>query len=218
MDKRLLTYSATHLARLIRNQDVSVFEVVDTHITYANQVNPALNAIVVARFAEARQEARVAQSALKNGETVGPFYGVPFTLKEMIELEGYPCTMGSTYYADELAEEDATVVQRLRAAGAIPIGTTNQPEMAFWCESYNPIYGRTNNPHDVSRTSGGSSGGEGAIIGSGASPFGLGSDVAGSIRIPVRFPSYSVLLSRISRNHHRQTPQPRTLSRSVNSS
>ena len=183
----LLNKSALELARLIREKEVSPVEVVETHIEKVEQVNPALNAMVWDRFDAAREEARAAEETVMHGGELPPLLGVPFTDKEAIALEGAPLTSGSIYRKDAVAEEDATAVGRVRAAGAIPLGVTNISEMCMWMESDNVIYGRTSNPYDPSRTCGGSSGGEGALVGAGASPFGVGADIGGSIRMPSFF-------------------------------
>lgn len=184
----LLLKSATELARLIRCKEVSPVEVVEVHIARIEEVNPALNAMVWERFAAARAEAKAAEQAVMRGAAdLPPLHGVPFTDKEAIALQGAPLTSGSIYRKDAVAVEDATAVGRVRAAGAIPLGVTNISEMCMWMESDNVIYGRTGNPYDPSRTCGGSSGGEGALIGAGASPFGVGADIGGSIRMPAFF-------------------------------
>ena len=183
----LLLKSATELARMIREKEVSPVEVVEAHIQRVEAVNPALNAMVWQRFDAARREAREAESLLMGNDELPPLLGVPFTDKEAIALKGAPLTSGSIYRKDEVAVEDATAVARVRAAGAIPLGVTNISEMCMWMESDNVIYGRTGNPYDPRRTCGGSSGGEGAMVGAGASPFGVGADIGGSIRMPSFF-------------------------------
>lgn len=185
----LLTLSATSIAALIRNREITSEEAVEAHINYAATINPTLNAIVKERFAAARAEANQADRILseRGPENVGPLHGVPCTIKEAFAFAGMPQTSGLWHRKNYLAPEDATAVARLKQAGAIPIGITNVPEVCMWMETHNRVYGRTNNPYDPSRIVGGSSGGEGAIIGSGASPFGLGSDVGGSIRMPAFF-------------------------------
>ena len=183
----LLTLSATELAARIRARELSPVEVVEAHIRRIEEVNPLLNALVAERFDAAREEARQAEQALNGADPLPPLHGVPFSVKEMIGLEGMPATFGTLGRRERVADEDATIVRRLRAAGAIPLGVSNVPEWGFWFESYNLIYGRTHNPWDLGRTPGGSSGGEGALVGAGASPFGLGSDVGGSIRMPAGF-------------------------------
>jgi fatty acid amide hydrolase 2 len=186
--RSLLTLSGTRIASLIRKREVSSREAVDTHIAQVEEVNPALNAVVRRRFVEARAEADVADRRLAAGDPdLPPFHGVPCTIKECFALTGMPNTAGLVADRGPLADHDAVAVARLRAAGAIPLGVTNTSELCMWMESNNRVYGRTNNPYDLGRTPGGSSGGEGAIIGAGGSPFGLGSDIGGSIRMPAFF-------------------------------
>jgi fatty acid amide hydrolase 2 len=183
----LLKLGALELARNIRKGNVTSLEVVDAHIARIEAVNPALNAVVADRFDAARDDAMDAGEALQRGEELGPLHGVPCTIKETYGLSGMPNTAGSVLRKGTISLEDAIAVERIRAAGAIPLGVTNVPEMAMWWECYNNVYGRTKNPYDLGRTPGGSSGGEGAIIGAGGSPFGLGSDIGGSIRMPAFF-------------------------------
>ncbi len=184
----LLLLSATRLAELIRTSQVSAHEVIDAHIDHAKRVNPSLNAIIEDRYAAALKEAKILdEQSMEWGSVVPRFFGVPFTVKETISLEGAPHTCGTVHRRGQRAKTDAVTVQRLRAAGAIPIGSTNIPEWAFWFECDNLIYGTTRNPYDLARTPGGSSGGEGAIIGAGASLFGIAGEVGGSIRIPASF-------------------------------
>ena len=184
---RLLTASATDLAARIRRRELTSIEVVDAHIRRIEAVNPALNAVVCSRFDEARSEARKADEALARGEEVGPLHGVPCSIKECFALTGMPNTAGLVARKGQLATSDAVAVARLRAAGAIPLGVTNTSELCMWMESSNKLYGRTKNPYDARHTVGGSSGGEGAIVGAGGAPFGLGSDIGGSIRMPAFF-------------------------------
>lgn len=183
----LLESSAVALASRIARRDVSSRDVVDAHIARIEAVDPLLNAVVNKRFDEARREADRADQAIARGERVGPLHGVPCTIKEFFGLKGMRRTGGMVRTQDAIAHEDAVLVRRLRAAGAIVLGSTNVPEGGLWMETYNPVYGRTNNPWDVRRTPGGSSGGEGAIVAAGGSPFGLGSDIGGSIRLPAAF-------------------------------
>jgi fatty acid amide hydrolase 2 len=186
---RLLLESGTGLAGMIRRGETTSEEVVRTHIERAAAVNPSLNAIVRDRFSEAIEEARSADALLKRAapEDLPPFHGVPCTIKECFPLAGMPNCAGHVARKDFISRNDATAVIRLRKAGAIPLGVTNTSELCMWMESFNRVYGRTRNPYDTSRIVGGSSGGEGAVIGAGASPFGLGSDIGGSIRMPAFF-------------------------------
>ncbi|MCX5858531.1 MAG: amidase, partial [Proteobacteria bacterium] len=185
----LLTLSGTRLAEMIRKREVTSAEVVETHIRYAQKVNPTLNAIIQDRFELARKEAREADEKVKTvpPEKLPPFHGVPCTIKECFALAGMPNTSGLLARKGVTAKDNAVTVSRLLSAGVIPLGVTNVPELCMWMETYNKIYGRTNNPYNPGHIVGGSSGGEGAIIGSGASPFGLGSDIGGSIRMPAFF-------------------------------
>ncbi len=183
----LLTLSGTKLASLIRRREVSSREIVEAHIAQIEDVNPALNAVVKRRFAAARDEASRADSEKPPDAGRAPFHGVPCTVKEAFALTGMPQTAGLVANKGVVATEDAVAVRRLRTAGAIPLGVTNVSELCMWMESSNRLYGRTNNPYDLARTAGGSSGGEGAIIGAGGSPFGVGSDIGGSIRMPAFF-------------------------------
>ena len=185
----LLLLSATEIARRIRARELGVHDVVLAHIRRIQQVEPKVRAVVQDRFGLALDEARRADETLasrSHGE-LPPLFGVPCTIKEAFALEGMPNTGGLFARKGRKATCDATTVKRLRAAGAIPLGVTNLSELCMWMESSNRVYGRTNNAYDPTRTAGGSSGGEGAIVGAGGSPFGLGSDVGGSIRMPSFF-------------------------------
>ena len=181
--------SATELARRVRTGETTSVALVEACIDAVQKVNPALNAMVVTRFEEARADARAADAKLKEvgPDKVGVFHGVPCSIKESFAFEGMPNTAGLKAREGLLAPADSITVARLRAAGAIPLGVTNTSELCMWMESNNRVYGLTRNPYDQSRTAGGSSGGEGAIVGSGALAFGLGSDIGGSIRMPAFF-------------------------------
>lgn len=186
--KDLLLLSGSALAAKIRRREVSSAEVVEAHIRQIERVNPVLNAVVHARFDEARAEAREADRALAEGRPgLGPFHGVPCSIKEAFAVRGMPNTSGLVARKGLLAESDAVTVARMRRAGSIVLGVTNVSELCMWMESNNRVYGRSNNPYDPARTVGGSSGGEGAIVGAGGAPYGLGSDIGGSIRMPAFF-------------------------------
>jgi Asp-tRNA(Asn)/Glu-tRNA(Gln) amidotransferase A subunit family amidase len=165
---------------------VSPVEVVAAHLRRIDQINPRLNAIVTLA-PDILDQARAAEADLMSGREVGPLRGVPLTVKDTIDTEGLRTTSGSRLRADDVPDRDATAVARLRAAGAIILGKTNTPEMAISYETDNPVFGRTNNPHALERTPGGSSGGEAAAIAACLSPAGLGSDLSGSIRVPAHF-------------------------------
>jgi amidase len=179
--------SASELAAAIRARKLSSKEVVEAHLERISAVNPKLNAVVQFTADTARKEATEADAALARGEIKGPLHGVPMTIKDTLETEGVICTGGTKGRANYVPKADATAVARLRAAGAIFLGKTNVPELAGAIESDNLVYGRTNNPYDLARTPGGSSGGEAAIVAACGSPLGLGTDAGGSIRIPAHF-------------------------------
>lgn len=190
---QILTSSGAGLSAAIREGVVSSREVVTAHIDRVREVEPALNALIFDRFDAALAEADAADARVAdareqgNTEDLPPLLGVPCTVKESFALIGMPQSAGVVHRKDIRSDENAPPVQRMIDAGAIPLGVTNIPELTLWIESDNRIYGRANNAYDHSRTAGGSSGGEGAIIGVGASPFGIGSDLAGSIRAPAFF-------------------------------
>jgi fatty acid amide hydrolase 2 len=179
--------SATRLAKLIKNKEITSLEIVSKHIERAKLVNPKINAIVKDNFDNAIVLAKKADEKIKNDEPVGIFHGVPCTIKECFEMQGMPNSSGLVSRKNIISSMNAPTVQRIIDSGAIPIGVTNTSELCMWYESYNKVYGRTKNPYNQNKIVGGSSGGEGAIIGSGASPFGLGSDIGGSIRMPAFF-------------------------------
>lgn len=182
----LTRLSATRVAELIRERAVSPVEVVEAYLGRIESLNPSLNAIVCLA-PDALERAREMEGAVMRGEALGALHGVPVTIKDTFDVAGLRSTSGSRLRAERVPEEDARAVARLRAAGAIILGKTNVPEMALTYDSDNPVFGRTNNPHDYTRTPGGSSGGEAASIAARLSPVGLGSDLVGSIRIPAHF-------------------------------
>jgi fatty acid amide hydrolase 2 len=187
--------SAVDLAHAIRRRETSAMEVLDAHIELLERTGPRLNALVASRFDHARGQAsevdkQVAQTSLRGSDALdalAPLLGVPFTVTDSIALTNMPQTGGLVSRRDFRANQTAEAVTRLIGAGAIPVGVTNTSELTVGIETENPVYGRTNNPYDEARTAGGSSGGEAAAIGAGASPFGVGVDAAGSMRIPAMF-------------------------------
>lgn len=181
---QLMYASATTLAKAIRTKEVSSKEVVDAYLQRIEAINPKLNAVVQLAVDTARAQARQADAALARGDTTGPLHGVPMTIKDSLDTAGMISSGGTKGRASFVPTEDATVVARLRAAGAILLGKTNTPEFTLSFETSNLIYGRTSNPYDPSRTPGGSSGGAAAIVAAGGSPFDIGSDYGGSIRLP----------------------------------
>ncbi len=183
-----LTYlSAASMAEHIRHKNLSPVELVDAHLARIEKLNPKLNAFIQIDAEGARQQARTAETAVMRGEALGPLHGVPISIKSSLAVRGLRHEAGTKLRTGVVAEKDAILVERLRAAGGIILGTTNTPELLMAWETDNLLYGRTNNPWDLSRTAGGSSGGEAAAIASGCSAGGVGSDGGGSIRVPAHF-------------------------------
>jgi fatty acid amide hydrolase len=185
--RTLTSLSAVELAAMIARGDISSVEAVEAHIERIERVNPGLNAVVVKRYDAARAEAQQADQRRSRGELLGPLHGVPITIKESLDLEGTASTFGLPSRASTRARQDDVYVARVREAGAIILGKTNVAQLLFYFESDNPVYGRTNNPWNLDRSSGGSSGGQAAIIAAGGSPLGLGTDLGGSLRVPATF-------------------------------
>jgi amidase len=201
----LLFKSASEMARMIRAKSISAEELVKAHLTRIAQVNGALNAVCQVDEKGALTAAREADAALARGEQIGPLHGVPITIKDSFDTKGIISTGGTSGRREFMPTKDATAVARLRAAGAIILGKTNVPELTLSYETNNQIYGRANNPYDLTRTCGGSSGGAGAILAVGGSALDLGSDTAGSIRIPAHFCGIAGLkptFGRVSRAGH----------------
>jgi fatty acid amide hydrolase len=178
----LVRLGASELAAEIAAGRCTAREAVDACIARIEAVNPALNAVVVTRFDQARVEADAADAAQRAGSALGPLHGVPITIKEQFAVAGMPTTLGVAEAENDAC--DGPLVARLRAAGAIVLGKTNVPQLLIYNESDNPVYGRTNNPWNLERSSGGSSGGEAAIVAACGSALGLGSDIGGSLRAP----------------------------------
>jgi len=183
MSSEIVYSDATRLAELIRTREVSPVEVVQAHLDRIEAVNPKLNAIVTIAD-DAIATARTAEAAVLSGEELGPLHGVPFTVKDSIDTSGLLTQRGSPIFKGRNPERDATSVARMKAAGAIVLAKTNLPEFSYMVESDNLLTGRTSNPWNLERTSGGSSGGESAAIAAGLSPLGLGTDLAISVRGP----------------------------------
>jgi len=180
--------SGLELAELIRTGKKTSLEIVEHHIDLIQKVNPRLNAVVNQRFEDARREAREADAQVARGvKDLPPYHGVPCTIKENFAFAGQVQSAGLKSRRNFVATQDSTAVKRLKEAGCIALGFTNLSELGMWMESNNEVYGRTNNAYSKDHIAGGSSGGEGAIIGAGASPFGLGADIGGSIRLPAFF-------------------------------
>jgi amidase len=186
MDK-LVFATAVELAAAIRQGDVSASEVLDAHLAQIARHNPGLNALVTLDTEQARQRALAADAARARGELWGPLHGVPVTIKDSFETAGLRTTSGYPPLADHVPAEDAPPVARLRAAGAIVLAKSNLPTMAGDAQTNNPLFGRSHNPWSQAHTPGGSSGGGAAAVAAGLSPLDLGSDYAGSLRIPAHF-------------------------------
>src|SRR6201986_4363132 len=174
--------SAVELAAMIRDREVSSREVVQAHLDRIEVVNPHLNAIVRLLADQALAAADAADLAVADGARLGPLHGVPFTVKENIAGAGPPTTHAIPALAEAVASVDAPQVERLRAAGAIPLGRTNLPDFGLRVHTDSFLHGLTRNPWNPQRTAGGSSGGEAAALATGMSPFGLGNDLGGSLR------------------------------------
>jgi amidase len=181
--ENIATAPAVAMVDALANKKISAVELTDAVIDLIEARDGPINAVVVRDFARARDAARTADAALSRGER-RPLLGLPMTVKEAVNVAGLPTTWGVELFKGWIASEDAVVVQRLKAAGAVIVGKTNvAPWLADW-QSNNSVYGRTNNPWDLSRTSGGSSGGAAAALASGMTPLECGSDLAGSLRVP----------------------------------
>jgi amidase len=200
--------SAMELAEAIRSRQISSQEVIEAHLRRIEAVNLSVNAVTLVLAEQALEAAKAADRAVAGGGALPPFHGVPFTVKENIDLAGTPTTEGAKALADAYPARDAPVVERLKAAGAIPIGRTNCPTFTLrWhCES--ELWGATMNPWDRSRTPGASSGGEAVALATGMSPLGLGNDGLGSLRWPAQCCGISVLKPTLGRIPHATTIEP----------
>ena len=184
----LCFWSARELAQAIGARDVSARELMAAHLSRIAAINPSINAIV-SKLDDDRclQLADDADRRLARGDVVGPLHGLPWAFKDLEDAVGFPATRGSVIFKDFMPEQDSVLVERLRHAGAIPIGKTNVPEFGMGSHTYNSVYGPTRNPFDVSKSAGGSSGGAGAALAAGLLPLADGSDLGGSLRNPGAF-------------------------------
>jgi amidase len=178
--------TAAEMLEALRGRKISAVELLQLHLTRIEQHNPSLGALVTPSFEEARAAALAADDARARGQEL-PLLGLPVTFKESINVRGLRTTMGMPPFASYVSPVDAPIVSRMRAAGAVIVGKTNIPPMLMDFQSANPLFGRTNNPWDLARTPGGSSGGGAAAVAAGLTPLELGSDFAGSIRVPAAF-------------------------------
>ena len=179
--------SACEIAARVAAGEISAKEVVEAHIARIEEVDGRLNAVVARRFDEARNEAAAVDAAIGRGEKLGPLAGVPITIKEQYDVAGLATTFGLPKRRNLIVTKEGPLVTRLRQAGAIILGKTNVAQFLFYQEADNPLFGKTSNPWNLDRTSGGGSGGEAAIIAAGGSALGLAADVGGSIRTPAHF-------------------------------
>ncbi len=186
-EKDLCFLPAIELARLIQTKQLSAREVMETHLAQIERVNPQVNAIVTLLPEQAMGGALAADEALARGEKTGLLHGLPIAFKDLVETAGIRTTYGSPIYADYVPERDTLMVERVKQAGAIPIGKTNTPEFGAGSQTFNPLFGATCNPYDVTRTCGGSSGGAAVALACGMLPVADGSDLGGSLRNPANF-------------------------------
>lgn len=203
MIEQLPLRPAGELTAAIRRREVSAVEAVEAQLAHIEAVNPAVNAVVCRTDDAARRRAAELDAALAAGEPVGPLHGVPITVKESYDVAGLPTTWGYPELAGNVAAADAVAVRRLSAAGAVLVGKTNVPTGVADFQSYNPIYGTTNNPWDLGRSPGGSSGGSAAALAAGLATLEIGSDNGSSIRNPAHYcgvyghkPTYGIVPTR----------------------
>lgn len=192
-NKDIFYKDATELAQLIRTKELSPVEVIKAHLDRIEAVNPKVNAVVTLMADDALKAAKLAEKAVMNGDELGVLHGVPFSIKDALDTAGVLTQRGSKLFAGFIPDKDATSVARFKAAGGIPLFKSNLPEFSAWTETDNLVTGRSNNPWDLTRTPGGSSGGESAAIAAGLSPIGIGSDVAISVRGPAAFTGIAAL-------------------------
>jgi amidase len=200
MANALPFHTATELARAIRKRKIGCVELLDLYQKRVETYNPELNAVIATDFEAARKRAKAADKAVKAGKKLGPLHGVPMTMKESYDIAGFPTTWGHPAYKDKIVEKNSLATQRLLDAGVTLFGKTNVPlNLADW-QSYNDVYGSTNNPWDHGRTPGGSSGGSGAALAAGLTGLEAGSDIGASIRNPAHYcgvfghkPTYGVV-------------------------
>ena len=183
----LVFMSAVELATRIRRKDVSAREVMQAHLAQIERANPRVNAIVTLVADRAMADAARADEALARGQPLGPLHGLPIAHKDLVETAGIRTTRGSPFYRDFVPTNDAPIITRMRAAGAVTLGKTNTPEFGAGSHTFNTIFGATKNPYDTGRTCGGSSGGAAVALATGMVPIADGSDTGGSLRNPAAF-------------------------------
>ncbi|MGH8880562.1 MAG: amidase family protein, partial [Stackebrandtia sp.] len=204
MTNELWNSSAAGIARAVRRREVTATEVIQSHLDRIEAVNPRLNAVTVV-FTEAMDEARRLDARIRDGEDVGRLAGVPFTVKENVDVAGYPTTHGVPHFRDAVAKRDAPPVLRLRSAGAIPIGHSNMPDLTIGGNNtVSQLYGETLNPWGAVRTPAGTSGGDAVATAAGMAAIGLGNDSGGSVRLPAMFCGVTALRpsnGRVAQDH-----------------
>ncbi|TYC68969.1 amidase [Stappia sp. BW2] len=179
--------TAIEARQLIGRRQLSPVELADACIARTEAINPAINAVVATDFDRLRDEAVKAEAAVHKGEPLGPVHGLPFGVKDMIDVTGLPTTFGSEIFKDNIATRDDAIVTAMRRAGAVVLGKTNNPEFSAGANTVNTVYGPTGNPHDPSKSAAGSSGGSAAALATGMAPLCTGSDTGGSLRNPAAF-------------------------------
>ncbi|MCI0552282.1 MAG: amidase, partial [Anaerolineae bacterium] len=187
MSTNLCFLPAIELLQLLYKKEISTREVLSAHLVQIERVNPKVNAIVTLVAEQALEEADRLDAAIMRGEIIGPLHGLPIAHKDLQPTRGIRTTYGSPIYRDFVPDADSLVVERLRGAGAITIGKTNVPEFGAGSQTFNPVFGATRNPYDLTKTSGGSSGGAAAALACGFMPIADGSDMGGSLRNPANF-------------------------------
>jgi amidase len=176
--------TAIEMAAQIRRKKLSARETLDAHLKQIERVNATVNAIVTLVAEQASENARKADEAQARGAALGPLHGLPVAHKDLVETAGIRTTFGSPIFKDNVPTEDAILVERIRTAGAITIGKTNTPEFGAGSQTFNPVFGATKNPYDLTKTCGGSSGGAAVSLACGMVPIADGSDSGGSLRNP----------------------------------
>lgn len=184
MDNAVATWTATRLAGALATKEIASRELLDLYLARIERLNPAVNAVVTLDVDRARATARALDDALARGERRGPLHGLPITVKDAIETEGIRSTGGAVELTDHVPARDALAVARLKDAGAVVFGKTNVPRWSGDVQTYNDIFGTTNNPWDVTRVPGGSSGGPAVAVACGFTSFEIGTDIGGSVRVP----------------------------------
>ncbi len=179
--------TATELVQRLRQREFSACELLEAHLEQIERVNPRVNAIVTLTPERAMDAARAADAALMQGKKVGPLHGLPMAHKDLVPTKGIRTTQGSPIYRDSVPDQDALIIERLHAAGAITMGKTNVPEFGAGSQTFNPVFGATLNPYDPTKTCGGSSGGAAVALACGMQPLADGSDTGGSLRNPANF-------------------------------